>query len=87
MGSPKQARILIVSVLGFPLLLALNTSAQGSGNLSREAGRRGPRARDICSAADGVQTLGGHVPQDFQWTPEMGPLKRKSPKFLTLATN
>lgn len=87
-GSPKQARILIVSVLGFPLLLALNTPVPGgSRNLSLEAGRRGPRARDTCSADDGMRTLGGHIPQGFQWTPEMGTLKRKSPKFLTLATN
>lgn len=77
-----------MSVLVFPLLLALNSSARGQREPHREAGRRGHQGPcDTGSAAGGMQTLGGHVPQAFQWTPEMGILKRTSPQFLTLATN
>lgn len=47
MGSPKQARILIGSILGFPFLLTLKTPVPGvSRNLSREAGRRPHQGRD-----------------------------------------
>lgn len=68
-GVPLQAEVLTVPTLGLPLLLVLRILVPGaSGNLSlsgrEESGRS--RARDTCSAADGMQTVGSHTSQAFQ---------------------
>lgn len=68
-GVPLQAEVLTVPTLGLPLLLALRILVPGvSGNLSlsgrEEIGHTG--ARDTCSAADGMQTVGSHTSQGFQ---------------------
>lgn len=64
MGSPRQARILIGSILGFPLLLTLETPVSGSAGSSAERqGGGAHQGRDTCSLLMGCRPWAAASPR------------------------
>lgn len=85
-GVPLQAEVLTVPSLGLPLLLALRVLVPGSvgPQPERQGGEWAHRARDTCSAADGLQT-GGAAPPRALSDSRNGDLKSKISQAFSVA--